>query len=67
VTVREAPLPNDIRGSLEQDEGREGGSALMRYKASLKGRPIPSQYERLHSTPLIVTVGSGEFNLPIEL
>ena len=57
VTVREAPLPGDVRGRLESKEGRGGGGgALMQYKASLKNRPIPRAYERLHSTPLTFNV-----------
>lgn len=51
VTIREAPLPGDIRGNLEKQDGR-GGGAFMKYQNSLKNRPIPRDYERLTSTPL---------------
>ena len=66
VTVREGPMPNELRGNLERNEGG-GAGAIKRFKASLKNRPIPKDYQRLHSTPLKPDVTAGEFEFPIEL
>lgn len=68
VTLREAGVPNEIRGQLESGEGRQGGgNELKRYKASLKQRPIPREYERLHSTPLAFEITSDQAEYNIEL
>jgi hypothetical protein len=68
VTLREAPVPGDIRGQLESNEGRGGGgNKLMQYKKSLKNRPIPRKYERLHSTPLMFEVTAGQAQYDIEM
>lgn len=69
VTLREAGVPAEIRGQLEQGGGRGAGNmnALQVYEASLKNRPIPKSYERLHSTPLKTNVTPGEYVYPIEL
>ncbi len=57
VTVREGPMPAELRGRLETaDRGNGGGNDYKKYKASLRHRPIPRKYERLHSTPLIFDV-----------
>lgn len=69
VMVREAPIPDEIRGQLQQDEGRGAGnmSALQQYKASLKNRPIPKSYGVLHSTPLKADIAPVEDVYDIEL
>jgi len=69
VTVREAQVPGDIRGQLQQNEGRGPGNmnALQQYKASLKNRPLPKSYSVLHSTPLKANVTPGEFVYDIDL
>ena len=67
VTVREAPMPNELRGKMENSDSRTVMGELKKFKASLKNRPIPKNYQRLHSTPLKPDVSVGEFVFPIEL
>lgn len=65
VTVREGPMPRELRANLES--GGRGSNGLKKYKASLKNRPLPKDHERLHSTPLKADVTDGEFEFNIEL
>lgn len=67
VTIREAGIPAEIRGRLEGSGGGQGGGALQQYKKSLKNRPIPKDYERLHSTPLLLEVTTEQQEYNIEL
>ena len=70
VTVREGPIPNQLRADLESSDrnvSRKADIELKRFKSSLKNRPIPKEYTRLHSTPLQPDVTAGTFEFLIEL
>lgn len=70
VTLREGPMPDELRANLESNDrsiSRKADHEMKKFKASLKNRPIPRDYLRLHSTPLMADVTNGEFEFPIEL
>jgi hypothetical protein len=63
VTVTEASPPDRARG-----QSAEAQAEMSRYYNGLKNRPIPSGYETVAKTPLIIAVaaGNGEYTLELK-
>jgi hypothetical protein len=62
VTVTNAPPPESARGMSAESQAE-----LSRYDASLKNRPIPTDYTSAAKTPLVVTVSAGQSDYKLEL
>lgn len=63
VLIVEGPEPDGAR-----EQSARGEKMARAYRKSLKNRPIPSQYERVGTTPLTVTVSAenNDFKLDLE-
>ena len=62
VLIVEGPIPGDTRS---QDE--KSLKAAANFRKSLKNRPIPKKYERVGTTPLLLTVSAENNKFEIEL
>ena len=63
ILVVEGPMPDAARA-----DSNAGFAAANAYRKSLSNRPIPSQYERVGTTPLTITVTAedSEYNFEIK-
>ena len=64
VTIEDQPMPGKVRAAY----GNGNEALIKRYEASLKNRPIPTEYKLLRTTPLSYEVSAeqSEFNIEIK-
>ena len=62
ITVTDASPPEKARG-----QSGEAQAEMSRYYASLKNRPIPSDYETAAKSPLVIKVTSQQAEYKLEL
>ena len=63
VLVVEGPLPDEVRNNYERSRGK----SVVKFQETLKHRPLPENFSRLGTTPLVFEVTKDQLEYPIEL